>query len=324
MQQAGSNLFRPLSPGTLETMQAERPSLTYWQDVFKRMRKSKVTMVSLCIIAFIFLLAIFGPLFLPYSYSDQIRGEESMGPSLKHIMGTDALGRDMFVRILYGARVSLSVGIFATLVNLTIGVLYGGIAGFKGGKVDTVMMRIIDVLYSIPPMLYVILLSVILKPRMAQLFKLPVFHLLEAAGTGLVSMYIAIGISYWVTTARIMRGQILSLKEQEYITAARALGAGNARILLRHLIPNCIGPIIVTTMLLIPDAIFTESFLSFIGLGVDAPMASWGSLASDAVGGIRSYFYLLLFPSLAISITILVFNIFGDGLRNALDPRMRK
>jgi oligopeptide transport system permease protein len=150
------------------------------------------------------------------------------------------------------------------------------------------------------------------------------FHGLQAAGAGLISMYIAIGIAYWVTTARIMRGQILSLKEHEYVTAARALGASNSRILLRHLIPNCIGPIIVTTMLLIPDAIFTESFLSFIGLGVDAPMASLGSLAADAVGGIRSYFYLLLFPSLTISITILVFNMFGDGLRNALDPRMRK
>jgi oligopeptide transport system permease protein len=239
-------------------------------------------------------------------------------------MGTDSLGRDMLVRILYGARVSLSVGIFASIVNLTIGVLYGGIAGYKGGKVDTVMMRIVDVLYSVPLMLYVILLSVVLKPRMDALFDLPAFKGLAAAGPGLISMYIAIGISYWVTTARIVRGQILSLKEQEYVTAARALGANGKRILFRHLIPNCIGPIVVTTMLLIPDAIFTESFLSFIGLGVDAPMASLGSLASDALDGIRSYFYLLLYPSLAICVTILAFNIFGDGLRNALDPRMRK
>lgn len=324
MQRNINDLFRPLDKKLLETINTGRPTLTYWQDAFKRLKKNKVTMVSLCIIIFIFLLAILGPLFLPYSYSDQIRGDESLGPSLKHLMGTDNLGRDMFVRILYGARVSLSVGIFATIVNLTIGVLYGGIAGYLGGKVDTIMMRIIDILYSIPLMLYVILLSVILKPRLTELFKIPIFSGLQAAGAGLISMYVAIGISYWVTTARIMRGQILSLKEQEFVTAARALGASNRRILLRHLIPNCIGPIIVTTMLLIPDAIFTESFLSFIGLGVDAPMASWGSLASDAVGGIRSYFYLLLFPSLAISITILVFNIFGDGLRNALDPRMRK
>jgi oligopeptide transport system permease protein len=319
-----SDRFKLLDRKTVEALSVERPSLTYWQDVFRRLRNNKVSMISLGAIVFIFLLAIFGPMFISYSYSDQIRGAESLGPSWKHIMGTDHLGRDMFVRILYGARVSLSVGVFATIVNLTIGVIYGGIAGYIGGKVDMIMMRIIDILISIPLLLYVILLSVILKPRLTELFKIPMFHGLQAAGAGLISMYIAIGIAYWVTTARIMRGQILSLKEHEYVTAARALGASNSRILLRHLIPNCIGPIIVTTMLLIPDAIFTESFLSFIGLGVDAPMASLGSLAADAVGGIRSYFYLLLFPSLTISITILVFNMFGDGLRNALDPRMRK
>jgi oligopeptide transport system permease protein len=324
MQQKLSDRFKLLDRKTVEALSVERPSLTYWQDVFRRLRNNKVSMISLGAIVFIFLLAIFGPMFISYSYSDQIRGAESLGPSWKHIMGTDHLGRDMFVRILYGARVSLSVGVFATIVNWTIGVIYGGIAGYIGGKVDMIMMRIIDILISIPLLLYVILLSVILKPRLTELFKIPMFHGLQAAGAGLISMYIAIGIAYWVTTARIMRGQILSLKEHEYVTAARALGASNSRILLRHLIPNCIGPIIVTTMLLIPDAIFTESFLSFIGLGVDAPMASLGSLAADAVGGIRSYFYLLLFPSLTISITILVFNMFGDGLRNALDPRMRK
>jgi len=324
MQSTLNDIFRPLDKKALEAFEQVGPSLTYWQDVFGRLKKNKVAMVCLGVIALIFLLAIFGPLFMRYSYSDQLLGEEGLSPSWKHIMGTDSLGRDMFVRILYGARVSLSVGIFASLVNLTIGVIYGGIAGFKGGKVDTVMMRIVDILYSVPLMLYVILLSVVLKPRIGELFKIPLFHPLEAAGAGLVSIYIAIGIAYWILTARIVRGQILSLKEQEFVTAARALGASNTRILFRHLIPNCIGPIIVTTMLLIPDAIFTESFLSFIGLGVDAPVPSWGGLASDALGGIRSYFYLLLYPSLAISITILVFNLFGDGLRNALDPRMRK
>jgi oligopeptide transport system permease protein len=317
-------MFRPLDKKMLEPVGEAKKGLTYWQDVFSRLKRNKAAMISLGVIILIFLLAIFLPFFLPYTYSDQLIGQESQAPSWKHIMGTDSLGRDMLVRILYGARVSLSVGIFASIVNLTIGVLYGGIAGYKGGKVDTVMMRIVDVLYSVPLMLYVILLSVVLKPRMDALFDLPAFKGLAAAGPGLISMYIAIGISYWVTTARIVRGQILSLKEQEYVTAARALGANGKRILFRHLIPNCIGPIVVTTMLLIPDAIFTESFLSFIGLGVDAPMASLGSLASDALDGIRSYFYLLLYPSLAICVTILAFNIFGDGLRNALDPRMRK
>jgi oligopeptide transport system permease protein len=283
-----------------------------------------VAMVSLYAIIVIILLAIFGPYFSPYSYADQIRGDESLWPSWKHPLGTDTLGRDMLVRIFYGARISLSIGIVACIINLTIGVLYGGISGYFGGKVDAVMMRIVDIVYSIPTMLYVILLMVVFKERINALFRLPFFSLFKTAGAGLMSIYLAIGFTYWVAMARIVRGQILALKEQEYVTAARTLGAGSIRILLRHLIPNCIGPIIVTTMLLIPDAIFAESFLSFIGLGVDAPMASLGSLASAGLGSIRSYFYLLLYPSLSISIIILVFNLFGDGLRDALDPRMRK
>lgn len=323
--QVSSELFRPLSRKNIEiSTESVRPSLTYWQDVWRRLRGNKVAMISFIGIIFIFAAAIFGPLLSPYGYADQIRGQESLWPTLQHPFGTDHLGRDMLVRVLYGARISLSIGVVATLVNLLIGVVYGGISGYLGGKVDTVMMRIIDIIYGVPLMLYVILLSVVLKPTLSTYFQYPVFSFFKDAGAGLVSMYIALGLSYWITTARIVRGSILSLKEQEYITAARTLGASGPRILLRHLIPNCIGPIIVTTMLMIPDAIFTESFLSFIGLGVDAPVPSWGSLASDALGGIRSYFYLLLFPSLAICITMLVFNLFGDGLRDALDPRMRK
>lgn len=322
--QLSSELFRPLNRQITFSNGVSRKSLTYWQDVWRRLRQNKVAMISLGGIIFIFLLAVFGPMLLPYSYSDQLRGQEDVRPGLQHLFGTDHLGRDMLVRVLYGARISLSIGVVATLVNLVIGVLYGGISGYFGGKVDTIMMRIIDVIYGVPLMLYVILLSVVLKPVLSELFKAPGLGFFKEAGAGLVSMYIALSLSYWITTARIVRGQILSLKEQEYITAARTLGAGGVRILLRHLVPNCIGPIIVTTMLLIPDAIFTESFLSFIGLGVDAPVPSWGSLASEGLGGIRSYFYLLLFPSLAICITMLVFNLFGDGLRDALDPRMRK
>ncbi len=317
-------LFRPLNKIKFEESEFTRPSITYWGDAWRRLKKNKVAMVSLIIIIIIVLAAIIGPLVIPYKYSDQLKGQENLWPSLKHPFGTDSLGRDMLVRILYGARISLSVGFVACLINLTIGVLYGGIAGFIGGKVDNIMMRIIDIIYSIPTMLYVILLSVAFKESFKDLFELQFFAPLKAAGSGLISIYLAIGLSYWVVMARIVRGQILSLKEQEYITAAKTLGASNIRTLLRHLIPNCIGPIIVTTMLLIPDAIFTESFLSFIGLGVDAPVPSWGGLASDALSGFRSYFYLLLFPCAAISITILAFNLFGDGLRDALDPRMRK
>jgi oligopeptide transport system permease protein len=322
--QISTDLFRPLNRSKINVNEFTRPSLTYWADSWRRIRKNKVAMVSLVAIVIIVLAAIIGPLVIPYSYSDQLRGQESLWPSLKHPFGTDSLGRDMLVRILYGARISLSVGFVACFINLTIGILYGGISGFIGGKIDNLMMRLVDIIYSIPTMLYVILLSVTFRDSFKQLFEAPLLAPFKAAGAGLISIYLAIGLSYWVVMARIVRGQILSLKEQEYITAAKTVGASGLRILLRHLIPNCIGPIIVTTMLLIPDAIFTESFLSFIGLGVDAPVPSWGSLASEALSSFRSYFYLLLFPCLAISLTILTFNLFGDGLRDALDPRMRK
>jgi oligopeptide transport system permease protein len=217
----------------------------------------------------------------------------------------DNLGRDLLTRCLYGARISLAVGIFATLISLTIGVLFGGIAGFWGGKIDNMMMRIVDIFYAIPLLLWVILLMVVLKP-------------------GLQNILIALGVTYWLSMARIVRGQVLSLKEQDYILAARTIGASNRRIILRHLIPNAIGPILVTATFNIPQAIFTEAFLSFIGLGVGAPQASWGMLASDALGGLRSFPYQLFFPAVAICLTMLAFNFLGDGLRDALDPRLRK
>ncbi len=317
--------FEPINKNEIALeRQLSGPSLTYWQDVLRRLRRNKVAMASLVSIIVIILVVIFVPMFMPFTYSDQLRGQESLFPNINHIFGTDQLGRDMFVRILYGARISLAVGIVAAIINLTIGVLYGGIAGYAGGKVDTVMMRIVDILYSVPDMLYIILLMVVLGSA-KEIFDAPAFALLKGiGGTKLISVFIAIGISYWLGMARIVRGQILSLKQQEYVTAARALGAGRRRILFRHLLPNCIGTIIVTVTLQIPTAIFTESFLSFIGLGVDAPMASLGSLASDGLALVRSYPYQLIFPALAICLIILSFNLLGDGLSEALDPRMRK
>lgn len=282
-----------------------RPGITYWQDVWRRLKENKLAMFGLVTIVIIIFLAIFGPLISPYSYSDQFLDHQGVKPNIKFWFGTDTLGRDIFVRVLYGARISLAVGFVATFINLTVGVIYGGIAGYMGGRVDNIMMRIVDVFYSIPLMLYVILLMVILEP-------------------GLKTIFIALGLVYWVEMARIVRGQVLALKEQEFILAAQALGANTTRILLRHLIPNAMGPIIVTITMSIPQAIFTEAFLSFIGLGVSAPMASWGMLASDAVSAIRSYPHMLMFPALAIAITMLAFNFLGDGLRDALDPRLRK
>ena len=226
-------------------------------------------------------------------------------PSWEHWFGTDNLGRDIFIRVLYGARISLAIGIVASLLNLFIGVIYGGIAGFCGGKIDRIMMNIVDILYSVPTLLYVILLMVILKP-------------------GLINIFIALGIGYWLQMARIVRGQILSMKEQEFILAARTIGVSKKRILFRHLLPNDMGAIIVTMTLAIPDAIFTEAFLSFIGLGVSAPMASWGVLASEGVNNLRAYPFQLFFPAVAISVTMLAFNFLGDGLRDVLDPKMRR
>jgi oligopeptide transport system permease protein len=283
----------------------ERPSTTYWQDAWRRLKQNKLAMTGLTILTLISLMALFGPLFSPYSYSDQILANANQTPTAVHWFGTDNLGRDLFTRILYGARISLSIGIVASLINLSIGVIYGGISGYFGGRIDSIMMRIVDILYGIPLLLFVILLMVVLKP-------------------GLTNIFIALGLVYWLGMARIVRGQVLSLREQEYVLAARLIGASSWRIILRHLVPNAMGPIIVTLTLSIPEAIFTEAFLSFIGLGVSAPMASWGVLASESVAGLRSYPYQLLYPALAISITMLSFNFLGDGLRDALDPRMRK
>ena len=215
------------------------------------------------------------------------------------------LGRDLATRVCYGARISLSIGIVASLINLGVGVLYGGISGYFGGRVDSVLMRIVDILYGIPLLLYVILLMVVLKP-------------------GLLNVFIALGLVYWLRMARIVRAQVLSLKELEYVTAARVLGANHTRLIFGHLLPNSLGPIIITLTLSIPEAIFIEAFLSFIGLGVSAPMASWGVLASEGVVTLRSYPFQLLFPAVAISLTMLGFNFLGDGLRDALDPRMRR
>ncbi len=299
------DLFEKVPQDQKDINKIVRPSVSYWQDAWRRLKENKLAVLGMVIIIVITLGAIFGPMLSKYNYFSQDFSIANKGPSAAHLFGTDSFGRDIFTRILYGARISLTVGFAASILNITIGVMYGGIAGYFGGKVDSIMMRIVDILYSIPMMIYVILLMLVL-------------------GAGLKSIIIALAISNWTSMARVVRGQILTLKQQEFVLAAKTLGASSLRILLRHLIPNSMGPIIVTLTLSIPSAIFNEAFLSFIGLGVSAPMASWGTLASDAMQGYQLYPYQLFFPALAICLTVYAFQLFGDGLRDALDPKMRK
>ena len=298
--------FTPLAKTAIAVPQTqEKPSLGYWQDAWLRLRTDKMAMAGLWFIVGLLLLAIIGPWCCSYGYAEQNYLSVNQPPSWEHLFGTDMLGRDLFVRVLYGARISLSIGIVASLINLVIGVVYGGISGLLGGRVDRIMMNIVDVLYGIPTLLYVILLMVVFKP-------------------GLVNIFLALGISYWLQMARTVRGQVLTLREQEYVLAARSMGASQWRILMKHLLPNSVGVIVVSMSLSIPDAIFTEAFLSFIGLGVSAPMASWGVLASEGVNSLKAYPFQLFFPAVAISLTMLAFNFLSDGLRDALDPKMRR
>lgn len=373
-----------------------RKSLTYWEDVWRRLKQNKLSMLGLVIIVFMVILAVGGPFISKFTYSDQdlklanippqvelfesngkyfyvhreykliefekngkvvggfnakednkvlkfrtydIDGHEykidyqmaakaKNDPTIKpyklsvdnqpieitkttkvlnktYWFGTDTLGRDIFVRNIYGARISLMIALIATLVQFFIGVIYGGVSGYIGGSLDNFMMRVVDLINTIPLLLYVILLMVVM-------------------GAGLHTIMIALGSVYWVTMARLVRGQVLSIKENEYVLAARTLGASSWRIMVKHLIPNAMGPIIVSLAMMVPSAIFTESFLSFVGLGVSAPQASWGTLANDAMSGLRTYPYQLFIPSFFISLTVLSFNFLGDGLRDALDPRLRK
>ena len=284
------------------TPQEEITSFIKRPSKWARFKVNRLAVVGATIILVMIVLAILGPLISPYTYADQSLIDANQSPSFSHWFGTDTLGRDIYTRVMYGARISLTIGFVAAFINLVIGVTYGGIAGYLGGKVDRIIMGLVDVLYGIPLLLYVILLMVVLGP-------------------GLTSIFVALGIAYWLNMARIVRSQILKVKNEEYIIAAEAMGIPKYRILLRHILPNCVGPIIITLTLAIPEAIFTEAFLSFIGLGVNAPMASWGVLASEGISSMRSYPFQLIFPAVAISVTMLGFAFLGDGLRNVLDPK---
>ena len=263
-----------------------------------------------------------------FGYSNEELQRKAAGEKVfPHVFGTDMYGRDILVRVMYGARVSMAVGICAALLVLIIGALYGSISGYCGGKVDAVMQRIVELIYSVPEMLVVLLIATALKPILTNFVNTgsgPMKEFVNTMGPNLISMFIAFGMLYWVTMSRIIRGQVLQLKQQEYVTAARALGASGGRIIRQHLLPNCIGQIVVTTCLQIPSAIFLESFLSYLGVGVSAPLPSLGSMATDALSGMYTYTYRLIIPSVILSVMILAFNLFGDGLRDALDPKLKK
>lgn len=282
-----------------------RESTTYWQDVWKRFRKDPLAMFGMFVILVMAIACIIIPMFSPYSYSSMDLTNMNAGPSMAHPCGTDQMGRDLFIRILYGARISLSIGLVAAAINFVIGVLYGGIAGYVGGKADMVMMRIVDILISLPSMLYTVLIMLVL-------------------GSSVGSVIIALCFTSWTGTARVVRGEVMRLKHSEYVLAARLSGANLWKILTAHLIPNAMGPIIVSTAFLIPSAIFSEAFLSFLGIGIQAPMASWGTLANDARSTLLTFPHQMIFPVLAICITMFSFNFIGDGLRDALDPKLKK
>ena len=299
-------------------------SRSYFQDVWFQYKKNKMAMVSLIFIIIMILMAIFMPMFSRYSYDAQDLTNPNMMPSALHWFGTDKFGRDIFIRVMYGARISLSVGFAAAAINLVIGIIWGGMCGYIGGRFDMILMRIVDIIYSLPDMLMVILLATVFNqlfkdPKLAGLIEGTFF---EKIGGNIISLFIVFALLYWVSMSRLIRGQILSLREQEYVLAAKATGAGSRWTIVKHLIPNCISVIIISTALQIPSAIFTESYLSFLGLGVNAPMPSLGSLASDALNGISAYPERLIIPAAVISLIVLSLNLFGDGLRDAFDPKI--
>lgn len=307
MSQITADSFRPLQRDEQAKLDSERivgESLTFWQDVWRRLKQNNGAMISLIVLLVVILLAIFAPLLSSYSYNEMNAQARNLGPSLTHWFGTDNFGRDLWVRVWVGARISLFIAAVAAFADLIIGVVYGAISGYFGGKVDNVMMRIIEVMVGIPSLILTILLIMVM-------------------GTGLWTMIIALIITGWVNMARLVRGQIMQLKNQEFVLASRTLGANSRRLMFTHLIPNTLGIIIVHLTVSIPHNIFYEAILTFIGIGLEPPLASWGVLIFDGFRMIKLFVWNFFFPAIAISVATLAFNVLGDGLRDALDPKLR-
>ena len=299
-----SSLFEADDSAHQDADKISRPSLTYWSDAWRRFKQNKLAMISAVVLIVILGMAVFYPMFSQYTYDQLDMFAVNKGPSEAHWFGTDELGRDIFVRCWEGARISFLIAFVVALLNGTLGILLGGLAGYLGGWVDNLLMRFCELIASIPQMLWVVMLILVMKP-------------------GVFPIILAIGVTGWIGMARLFRGQVLALKETEYVMASRTMGAGSLWIILKHLLPNSMSQIIISMANVIPAAIFSEAFLSFIGLGVPLPLASWGVLASNGASKLLNYPYQLIFPSLLICITMLCFNLMGDGLRDALDPRLR-
>ena len=337
------DLFMPATEEEKRQQDVMSESTTFFKDGMRKLFKNPLAVGSLIVLFAIVITIMVAPMIVPYSYEEILsvngrrdKGAKNLAPftysqmeqqfiedggeRFPHIFGTDEQCRDYFIRVIYGTRISLTVGFFASIIVLIIGMIYGSISGYMGGRVDLIMMRIVDIIYSLPDMLIIILLSVVLNETLH--FKSGT--LLAKLGTNMVSLFIVFGLLYWVGMARLIRGQILSIKENEYILASRSIGAKPGRIIRKHILPNCLSVIIISTALQIPSAIFTESFLSFVGIGVKAPMPSLGSLANSAREGLQSYPYKLIFPALMICLIVLSLNLLGDGLRDAFDPKLKR
>ncbi|GAB2702983.1 ABC transporter permease [Paenibacillus thermoaerophilus] len=302
---ASKQPFKPLERSVIGQERIVRPTLGYWQDAWRRLKKNKLAMAGLVILILLTIMSIIGPMMSPHTYDFQNYEKTNLRPNAEYWFGTDDFGRDLWTRVWMGTRISLFIGVMAALIDLVLGVLYGGISAYYGGRIDNVMQRFIEVVYSIPYLLIAILLVMVLEP-------------------GVWAIIFAYAITGWIGMARLVRGQLLSLKEQEFVLAGRTLGAGARRIILRHLIPNSLGVIIVSITFAVPSAIFAEAFLSFIGIGIKPPLASLGALLSDGAISMRLHPHRLLIPTAVFSLILLSFNLLGDGLRDALDPKMRK
>ncbi len=306
MAELSKEKFQIIGCDNIESEGMLRPSMTFWEDAWRRLRKNKVAMASLVVLVVMVIMTIIGPMIAKFNFESMNKGMENLSPNSTFWFGTDNLGRDLFARVWKGGRVSIAIGLIGALIDTVIGVVYGGIAGYMGGLVDDIMMRIVEILSSIPYLILVILVRCVLDEG------------------GIMPLIIAMAITGWTYMARLIRGQILQIKEQEYVLAAKALGANPSRIIAKHLVPNTLGVMIVAITFDIPGYIFSEAFLSFLGLGVKSPDTSWGALAQIGQQKMMFYPYQLIIPALAISITMLAFQLLGDGLRDALDPKLRQ